>query len=153
MTLIITSRDSPVTELWSYNLNNSEGATLSVIDVLKRVNNIQIPSTIVNLSCDSDRHPKILKRLKLHYPAPAPLLPNLGAAGCVCAIDTDQEVPVFAASNRMFPRVWRTWIWYHSNKLVTKKRMPLTACRNSILFDFCDSLKMAIFGSRMGISR
>ena len=29
--------------------------------------------------------------------------------------------------------------------------MPLTACRNSIWFDFCDCLKMAIFGSRMGI--
>ena len=31
--------------------------------------------------------------------------------------------------------------------------MPLTACRNSIWFDFCDCLKMAIFGSRMGIPR
>ena len=31
--------------------------------------------------------------------------------------------------------------------------MPLISCRNSIWFDFCDCLKMAIFGSRIGISR
>ena len=35
-------------------------------------------------------------------------LHNLGAAGCVCAIDTDRELPVFAATNRTFPRVYTT---------------------------------------------
>ena len=57
------------------------------------------------------------------------------------------------SSNRTFPWVYTTWIWCHLNKQVTKKRMSLTSCRNSIWFELRDCLKMAIFRSRMGISR
>ena len=81
----------------------------------------------------------------------APPLSNLGAAGCVCAIGTDRELPVLRPQTGPFPE--STHPEYGSIQRRTKKRMSLTACGNSIWFEFCDCLKMAIFGSRMAISR